>query len=206
MQGKRLPLLFFPFLCLMIVPLVVQATETIAVCTLDKGIYHQGEAGYVTVTIYNDRESKIRLTELACRIDYYYTDENVYSQSFVTNAALPAEIQEGQSGIFCIPFSLPTNIASGYTDISVRAQTDRWNPVMEKWFPSEHLTSEATLHIESPYKGQLDEQVMINEQLRAHNKSTTNTMYLLGTTTVVFAAVMVFLFILNRRARVNAQP
>jgi hypothetical protein len=64
---------------------------------------------------------------------------------------------------------------------------------------SEHPTYQLTLFIESPYKDQLEEQL-------ATNKNVTNMMYLFGATTLVFAAVTAFLFILNRRVRVLAQP
>ncbi|MDH5391433.1 MAG: hypothetical protein OEX10_09810, partial [Candidatus Bathyarchaeota archaeon] len=70
-----------------------------------------------------------------------------------------------------------------------------------------------TLFIESPYKDQLEEQLAANGQLEeqleeqlATNKNVTNMMYLFGATTLVFAAVTVFIFILNRRVRVLGQP
>jgi len=74
---------------------------------------------------------------------------------------------------------------------------------------SEHPTYQLTLFIESPYKDQLEEQLAANGQLEeqlATNKNVTNMMYLFGATTLVFAAVTAFLFILNRRVRVLAQP
>jgi hypothetical protein len=192
MRTKRLLIVLLPFLSLMIIPFVQAATIT--VCTFDKDKYNQGETGYITVTIYNDEETKIRVTELTATINYYYTDGNVYTQKFYTNATLPEEIHqgEGNSGNFYIPFSLPTNIASGYTDIHVKAITELWNEQAERWFGSEHPTYEPTLYIESPYKQQSEgQQVMI---------------YLLGAASMVFAAVTVFLFILSRRARFIKQP
>ncbi len=45
----------------------------------------------------------------------------------------------------------------------------------------------------------------MEEQL-ATNENVTNMMYLFGATALVFAAVTVFLFIVNRRARVLGQP
>ena len=239
MRMKRLLIVLLPFLSLLILPFV-QAT-TITVCTFDRDAYNQGETGYITVTIYNDEETKIRVTELTATIDYYYNDGNVYIQKFYTNATLPAEIQQGHSSSFSIPFSLPTNIASGYTSVYVKAITDVWNSNSSIWFTSEHPTYQPSLFIESPYKEQLEEQITINEQLEEQleeqqtvndqledqldeqqsvndqlegqleeqqtiNKNTTNMMYLFGVTTIVFAAVTVFLFILNRRARVFTQP
>jgi len=183
---------------LTVIPFGVQAT-TITACTFDKDTYQQGETGYITVTIYNDRENKIRVTDLTATINYYYTDGNIYLQKFFTDAALPVEIEQGNSSSFYVPFSLPTNVASGYTEVDVKAVTELWSLQSERWFASEHPTYQLTLFIESPYKEQLEEQVAIN-------KNVTNMMYLLGVTTMVFAAVTVFLFVLNRRARVLAQP
>jgi len=212
MSKKRLLIALLTFLSLMTVPFAAQAA-TITACTFDKETYHQGETGYITVTIYNDEDSKIRVTELTARINYYYADENFYEQTFYTDATLPAEIQPGNSSSFTIPFKLPTNIASGYTSVYVKAITEKWNLQSEMWFAAEHPTYQPLLYIESPYKEQLEEQVTINEQLDgqleeqlATNKNVTNMMYLFGATTLVFAAVTVFLFIVNRRVRVLGQP
>jgi hypothetical protein len=142
----------------------VQAT-TITVCAFDRDAYNQGETGYITATIFNDKDDKIRVTELTATIDYYYNDGNVYIQKFYTNATLPSEIQQGNSSSFTIPFKLPTNIASGYTSVYVKAITDVWNSQSEIWFASEHPTYQPILFIESPYKEQLEEQQAINEQL-----------------------------------------
>ncbi len=164
MNRKQLLVTLLTLLSLMTVPLAVQATA-ITTCTFDKDIYHQGETGYITATIYNDKEDTIRITELSATIDYYYTDENVYIQKFYTNATLPSEIQPGSSSTFYISFSLPTNIASGYTHVYVKAITELWNAQMARWGASEHPTYQPLLYIESPYKEQLEEQVTINEQL-----------------------------------------
>jgi len=198
MHKKHLLIVLLPFLSLMVIPFVAQAA-TITVCTFDKDTYHQGQTGYITVMIYNDKGDKIKITELTATIDYYYTDENVYLQKFFTNATLPVEIQQGQSSTFYIPFSLPTNIASGYTNIDVKAETELWITHLEKWLTSDYPTYQPRLYIESPYKQQLDEQLIIN-------KNTTTMMYLFGVTTIILAAVLGFLFILNKRARVTTQP
>jgi len=267
MRNKRLLIPLLLFLSSMIIPFG-QAT-TITACTFDKDTYNQGETGHITVTIYNDEDSKIRVTGLTAAINYYYDDGNVYVQTFYTDATLPAEIQPGNSSSFSIPFSLPTNIASGYTSVYVKAITEEWNLQSEMWFAAEHPTYQPLLYIESPYKEQLEEQVTINEQLEeqledqqtineqldgqleeqvtineqleeqledqqtineqledqldqqqtaneqldgqleeqlATNKNVTNMMYLFGVTTIVFAAVTVLLFIVNRRMRVLTQP
>ena len=197
MHKKRLLTMLLP-LFLMIIPFVAYAT-TIASCTFDKDTYHQGQTGYITVTMYNDEDSKIKVTELTATIDYYYTDGNIYLQAFYTNATLPVEIQQGQSNTWYIPFSLPTNIASGHTDVHVKAKTQLWNSHSETWFTSDHPTYQPTLYIESPYKQQLEEQ-------QAINNTTTIMVYLFAVTTILFALMTGFLAVLNRRARVINQP
>ena len=190
-MHKKLLIVLLPLLSLMVIPFIVQA-PTITICTFDKDTYYPGQTGYITVTIYNDKSAKIRVSELTATIDYHYADRNVYLQSFFTDATLPAEIQQGQSSTFYIPFSLPTNIAPGYTDIYVKAKTQLWIIHEEVWFWSDHPTYEPTLYIESPYKQQSEGQLMM--------------MYLFVATTMVLAAATVFLLILNRRARVFTQP
>ena len=196
MYKKRLLIALLSFLSLMIIPSIAQAA-TFTSCTFDKDIYHQGQTGYITVMIYNDEDDKIRITELTATIDYYYTDETIYLQKFFTNATLPAEIQQGQTSTFYIPFSLPTNIAPGYTNIEVKAKTELWAAHLERWLASEQPTYQPTLFIESPYKQELQEQLTINQ-----NKTTM--MYLFGVLALLFAVVTGFLFILNRRARAIA--
>jgi hypothetical protein len=181
----------------MVVPSIVQAA-TITVCTFDKDVYLQGQTGYLAVTVYNDKNEKIKITELTATIEYYYTDGNVYLQSFFTNATLPAEIQRGDSSTFYVPFSLPTNIAPGYTDVYVKARTELWRGEGEEWAWSDHPTYSPTICVESPHKQQLEEQL-------ATNRNTTNMMYLLGATTIVFVAATVILYILNRGARAHAK-
>ncbi len=190
-MNKKLLIVTLPLLSLLIVSFVVQGA-TITTCTFDKDTYHQGETGYISVTIYNDKDNKIRVTELTATINYYYTGGTVYLQKFFTDATLPAEIQQGQSSIFYIPFSLPTNIESGYTSVDVKAKTEIWNVPGERWLPSEHPTSQPTLYIESPYKQQSQGQLMM--------------IYVLGATTIVFAAVTAFLFVLKRRAGFITPP
>jgi len=190
----------------MIIPFAVQAT-TITSCTFDKDAYNQGETGYITVTIYNDKDNKIRITELTATINYYYTDENIYIQKFFTNAILPAEIQQGNSSTFYIPLSLPTNIAPGYTNVDVEARTELWNTEADRWYGSDHPTSQPTLYMESPYKQQSEEyqqqaeeyQQQLEEQLTI-NRNTTTMMYLLGATTMALATVTIFLFSRTRPA------
>lgn len=190
-MNKKFLIVTLPLLSLLIVSFVVQGA-TITTCTFDKDTYHQGETGYMSATIYNDKDNKIRVTELTATINYHYTDGNVYLQKFFTETTLPAEIQQGQSSNFDIPFSLPTNIESGYTSVDVKAKTEIWNVPGERWLPSEHPTSQPTLYIESPYKQQSQGQLMM--------------IYVLGATTIVFAAVTAFLFVLKRRAGLITPP
>lgn len=190
-MHKKLLIMSVPFLSLMIIPFVVQAA-TISMCTFDKDTYGQGETGYITVTIYNDRNSKIRVTELTASINYYYTDGIVYLQKFFTDSTLPAEIQPGQSNSFYIPFSLPTNVASGYTEVDVKAKTQLWDwQDGQQWEGSDDPTSKLTLFIESPYKSQSEGRLAM--------------IYLLGAASTVLAVAMMLLVILNRRARYVAQ-
>jgi len=208
MVNKRLLVVLLLSISLMAIPFV-QAL-TITSCTFDKDIYNQGEAGYIEVTIYNDQSEKIRITELTATINHYYVDGNEYYQKFFTEATLPTEIPQGESKTFNIPFNLPTIISPGYVNAQVRATTEEWRPQLEIWFGSEHPTYQPLLYIESPYKGQLDEQAAINDQLERQldeqtsiNQSTTNIMYMLVATTVVFAAVTVLLFVNNRTRAVS---
>jgi len=181
---------FFVFIS---IPWSVQAA-TITSCTLDKTIYVPGQIGYITVTIYNDEDQKIRITELTATMDYYYTDGTVYLQKFFTNATLPTEIQQGLSNTFYIPFSLPTNMAPGYTKLTVETKTDQWNPQLERWITSEHPTNQPKLYVESPYKQQYETQTETNKNL-------TNMTYLFATTTTLFATVAALLAFLHRKPR-----
>lgn len=200
-----------PFLYLAITPFVAQAA-TITICDFNKNVYNQGETGYITLSIYNDEDDKIRVTELTATIDYYYSDGNVYLQTFYTDETLPIEIQLGQTGSLNIPFSLPTNIAPGYIDVFVKAKTEVWNNHSGTWFGSEHPTSRPVLHIESPYKELFEGEQEANEELQyqlqelqALNATTTNIMNVLGLMTAIFALVAIVLIILNRKSRAFPQ-
>ena len=211
-MQKKLLIVLLSFLSLMIIPFVANAT-TVTSCTLDKETYLQGQTGYMTVRIYNDKDDEIQITELTATINYYYTDGNVYLQTFYTSATLPIQIQQGQTETFHIPFSLPTNIASGYTNIDVKAKTELWDSESERWRLSDHPTYRQKLFIESPYKQQLEEQQTTNQQLQTElqeqqtiNEYITTMTYIFGATTILFAAVIGFLIILYRKARIITQP
>jgi len=213
MHGKYVPIMMLVFLFLMIAPSVAQAA-IITACTLDRDMYYQGETGQITVAVYNNKEDKIRVTEVTASIEYYYADDTLYVQTFYSGDDLPAEIEPGNSGSFLVSFSLPTNIGSGYTEFHVKAKTELWIAQSDRWFPSDHSTSEVVIFIESPYKPWYEDQLEANDDLQeqldeqlAINDNTTNMMYLFGGTTLVFAAVAGFLYyILNRRTRFLRQP
>jgi sporulation-control protein spo0M len=211
-MQKKLLIVLLSFLSLMTIPFVVNAA-TITSCTLDKETYLQGQTGYMTVRIYNDKEDEIQITELTATIDYYYTDGNVYLQTFYTSADLPIEIQQGHSSTFDIAFSLPTNIASGYTDIYVRAKTELWDSQSERWRVSDHATYQQELFIESPFKQELEDQQAANQQLQTQlqeeqsiNEYITKMAYFFGATTILLAAVTGFLIVLYRKTRIITQP
>jgi len=62
-------------------------------------------------------------------------------------------------------------------------------------------TNQPTLYIESPYKQQSEEYEQQLEEQLTINGNTTTMMYVFVATTLVFATVAVFLFVLNRKAR-----
>lgn len=212
MGQKRILAILLLFLYLTIMPFVVRAA-TITVCDVDKELYNQGETGYITVTLYNDEDEKIRVTELTATIDYYYTDENIYLQTFYSDEVLPIEIQQGQTDSFNIAFSLPSNIAPGYTDFYVRAKTEVWNNQSGIWFGSEHPVSRPMLYIESPYKQLYESEEEANEELQYQfqelerlQATTTSIMYVFGSIAIILAIVTVSLIMLSRKPRAIGQP
>jgi hypothetical protein len=222
MSKTRLLVLLLPLAYLTLVSLNVHAA-TIAACTFDKTTYNQGEPGYLTVTVYNDFEVKIRVTELTATIDYYYADGTVYLQQFFTDTTVPAEIQPNHSANFTIPFSLPASIAPGYTNLFVKAKTELWYNHTARWYASDHPTYQPTLYVESPYKELYEDEQGLNDQLQQLyedqqalndqlqqqyrelqdlNATTTNMMYLLALTTIAFVVLAALLVGLNRKAQV----
>ena len=193
-------------------PSVARAT-VITGCTFDKTVYLQGESGNLTVTVYNDGDSKIRVTLLTADIDYFYTDGEVCMQTFYTDESLPFEIQQGQSDSLTIPFNLPDNIAPGYIEVLVEAQTEQWHNQSQLWFSSDHPDYRSTLYVESPYKQQYEDEQAANDllqsqmlELEAVNTAVTNMMYILCVTTVVFIVVTIILVIFNKKTRTIPQP
>jgi len=213
LNKKQLIIIILSLTLSTLIPMTVQAAE-ITACTFNKTTYNQGDTGYITVTIYNDKDTKIRVTELTASIDYYYDNGNTYIQTFYyPTADLPVEIQQGQTEDLHLSFNLPNNIASGYTTLLVKAKTEQWNNNSELWFASDHTTFQPTLYLESPYKELFENQQTLYTQLQqqykelqAINATTTNVMYILVITTMVFLAMTIFLTILKRKPKALPQP
>lgn len=185
MYKKKLLSAFLCFLAFVAISGVASAA-TITSATLDKDAYLAGQTGFISVTVYNDKSNKIRVTELSATIDYYYSDGTVYIQKFFTDVTLTDEILVGQSETYHISISLPTNIASGYLNPNVEARTEIWLPLTERWVSSDRATYDLKLFIESPYK--------------QSTENLNNTVYMLAGTSILFAtAAAGFLFILFAR-------
>jgi hypothetical protein len=198
MYKKRLLIGLLCFLALMVVPQVVNAA-TMTSCASDKDVYKHGETCIIYVTIYNDENAKIRVTQLSATIDYYTTDDVRYLQKSFTNTELPDEIPAGESATYQISIDLPNNLASGYTNPKVEATTEIWRAFDSKWVNSDYLnsdymTSKPKIYIESQYKQMYEDQVSISGYL-------TNMMNVFIITTIVFAAVAGVLFFLSRKPK-----
>jgi hypothetical protein len=213
MNNMRLLVIVLPLICLMLVPAIARA-GTITTCTFSKDSYNQGDTGYISVTVYNDKEETIRVIELTAAINYYYEEGNIYIQTFYAPTDdLPVEIEPGQTETFTVPFSLPTDVAPGYTDLYVKAKTEIWNINSKTWYGSDHPTYEPTLYVESPYKqlyeNQREANTELGQQLReqqALNNTTTNIVYMLAVTTLIFAVFTALLTMLIRKPRAIPQP
>ena len=212
-QTVKLLLAIVPLLYLALTPAIARAA-TITACTLSRETYYQGNSGTITLSVYNNLEETIRVTELTAMIDYNYEDGRRYIQTFYgSDDDLPVEIEPGETDTFTISFSLPNDVAPGYTDLYVRAKTEWRNPYSQTWSPSEYGTYYPTMYIESPYKPLYESQAETNDQLekqlqeqQAINTTTTNLMYLLVVTTLIFAAFTAILTMLIRKPRAVAQP
>jgi len=212
MKKNIILIALMSLVCLAMLSPSVKAAR-ITSCTLSSESYYPGQTGYAIVDIYNDKENTIRVPELTVAINYYYNDDTVYQQTFYTYRNPPTEIEPNQTRTFNAQFNLPSNVAPGYTTITVRAKTDLWNQNSQRWESSDYPSIQQLLYIESPYKPQYQEQNLLNDQLQeqllelqAINSTTTTMMYLLGLTTLIFAMVMVFLVVLSRKAKVIPQP
>ena len=182
---------------------LVQAAIATSITTAspDKTAYLPGQTGYISATIYNDKNEKIKVTELTATINYYYTDGTIYVQKFFASVSTLGEIPAGESETFQIPISLPTNIAHGYTNPRIEARTDLWHPQDDRWMTSDHPTySESEIYIETPYKQAF-------EQEHANNESLTTTTNLLSITTLIFAAMagLLLYLVFARRPRPAVQ-
>lgn len=197
---KKIVTIMLSVLALISAIQTVTATS-ITTASLDKAAYLAGQTGYISVTIYNDKSEKIRVTELSATLNYYYADGTIYIQKFFTSASLPNEIAAGQSENYQIPISLPTNVAGGYTNPRIEAYTEIWRSQDDHWTGSDQPSyTNLKLYIETPYKQALEEEKAANDNL-------TNTMNLLSITTLIFAAASGFLLYLAfaRRAKPAGQ-
>jgi hypothetical protein len=169
----------------------------ITACTLDKSAYYPSGSGYVNVTVYNDKGDTIRVTEVSATINYFYADGTQYTQTFYKNITQPITILVGQSETFSVSFTLPSNIAPGYGKVNVRAKTEIWNSLMQRWIQSDNPTYESLIYVESPYKQQL-------QNLEVANNNTVLMMYTFLATTVLFALIL--LVTIASRRTVGAAP
>jgi uncharacterized protein YraI len=203
MYKKTLLIASLFFLALMVVPQVANAATMTSVGP-DHDSYKPGDTCVLYVTIYNDENARIRVTQLSATIDYYTVDGVRYLQKSFTDTGLPDEIPVGQSATYQISIDLPDNLASGYTNPKVEATTEIWRASDSKWassdyLNSDYLTSKPKISIESQYKQMYEEQVSISGYL-------TNMMNVFIVTTIVFAAVAGVLFFLSRKPKPIMQP
>lgn len=213
MSRKIVLVALLSFAVLLMSTLHTANAATITSATLDKNVYLAGQTGYITVTVYNDEEETIRVTELTATIDYYYADGTVYVQKFFTGATLPDEIPVGDSETYQIAISLPTNLAHGYTNPSIEARTEIWWSQIERWVGSDRPTYKVKLYVESPYKQSYEnsqqELQATQEELQREktlNGNLSNNVNMLAVTTMVFAAAAGFMVFLTFARRPRPIP
>lgn len=187
MSRKIVLVALLSFAVLLMSTMRTANAATITSATLDKDVYLAGQTGYIMVTVYNDKEETIRVTELTATIEYYYTDGTVYLQKFFTSATLPDEIPVGSSETYQIAISLPTNIANGYTNPSIEAKTEIWWSQIERWAGSDRATYKVKLYVESSYKQSYEASQTELQQEKTVNQNLSNNVNMLAVTTMVFA-------------------
>jgi len=205
MFKKMLLIASLCFLALMIVPQVAKAA-TLTSCVPDKDSYQQGETCVIYVTIYNDEDAEIRVTQLSATIDYYTTDGVRYLQKSFTSAVLPDEIPMGQSTTYQISIELPDNIAPGYTSPKVEGTTEIWRDAFDRWVSSDSLNSDSStskpkIYIESEYKQMYENSQQKYQEQVSVSGFLTNMMNVFIVTTIVFACVAGVLFFLMKKPR-----
>jgi len=213
MSRKIVLVALLSFVVLLMSTLRTADAATITSATLDKDVYLAGQTGYIMVTVYNDEDDKIRVTELTATIDYYYADGTIYVQKFFTGDTLPDEIGVGSSETYQIAISLPTNIAHGYINPSIEAKTEIWWSQIERWVGSDRATYRVKLYIESPYKEsyensqeELEATQQELQQEKTVNENLSNNVNMLAVTTMVFAAAAGFMVFLNFARRPRPIP
>ena len=218
--NKKLALtLLLSFIAVAIVFPTVKGAE-ITSATPNEETYLGGQTGYISVSIYNDKNTNISVTELSATLDYYYTDGTVYVQKFFTSDDLEGEIEPGQTGTYDVPISLPTNVAPGYVDLMVLARTQLWIEEAEVWVSSDSPSEHVKLFVESPYKQSYEEaqeelqesqeelensQALLGEQEIA-NRNLGVTAIGLGVIMAILGAIVAVLMIILRRPRPIAEP
>ncbi len=206
-MDKRIAMVLLLSVFVAISTVQTAKAASITTASLNKTVYLAGETGYISVTIYNDKNEKIRVTELSTTINYYYTDGTIYVQKFFTSATLPDEIAAGESETYQIPISLPNNIAAGYTNPRVEANTEIWRTQDDHWMQSDRPNyNNLKLYIETSYKQMYETSQQALEEQKAVNENLTNTMNLLSIITVVFAAASGFLLFLLFARRPKPAP
>jgi hypothetical protein len=216
MYKKQLLIVLLSLLAMMTIPQIAKAA-TMTACTPDKDTYLQGQTGYIAVTIYNDKNDKIRVTQLSATIDYYYDDGTRYVAKTFTDANLPAEIPKGQSATYNVSFSIPTNFAPGFINPTVEASTDLWINASSRWVSSDYLnsnylTSKPKLFVESSYKAAYENSEQQYENMKQqYQEQLSLSGYLNNMTdifivlTIVFASLAGVLFVFFTRRKPIAQ-
>jgi len=208
MNKKPVLILLLSFLALTVIDIAKAAT--IPSASLDKNTYLAGQTGYVSVSVYNDKSEKIRVTELSVTINYYYTDGTVYVQKFFpASNTLPDEIPAGETETYQIAISLPTNIAPGYINPRIDASTELWRPQSDSWSYSDHPSyTNLKLYVESPYKQSYETSQQQLQEQKTANQNLNNNVNMLAVTTIVFAAAAASLmfWVFTRRTRPIPQP
>jgi hypothetical protein len=171
----------------------IAVASEITAAILDREVYLAGQTGYISTSVYNDKNENISVIELGATVEYYYADGTVYMQKFFTNSELPVEIQPGQSETFRIPISLPTNIAPGFIDLNIEARTDIYVPILDRWTYSDRATYQTAFYVESPYKQSYeDSQTQLHDTEQMLSIEETNSQNLQNVTTILTVLTLAF--------------
>lgn len=197
MNRKIVPVLLLSLFTVMMSLQSAKAAQ-ITSATPDQTTYLAGQTGNVSVTVYNDKSDKIRVTQLSVNLNYYYTDGTVYIQTFYyPSDTLPDEIPAGQSKTYQVAISLPNNIAPGYPNTRVQAAIELWQTANSRWVGSDYPTYyNLKFYLESPYKQLYGASQQQLEEEKTVNGSLSTNVNILALTTTVFAGAAAFLMFL----------